>query len=111
MRLAPLILAAIATGAYAAATLPAQTIRRVLLDDKTERPIDQASVLLLDAHGVRQASAITDSAGNFVLRASRAGSYVLWARRIGYKQDTSPPIELKADQVLEMDFLIAARPT
>ena len=88
----------------------AQTIRGTLLDDKTERPIELASVLMRDSASMVVASATTDSAGNFVLRAPRAGTYTLLARRIGYRTDVSPELMLAAGQTVAMDFLIAVRP-
>lgn len=103
------ILAAVALMSTAAAA-PAQIIRGVLLDDKTERPIELASVLLRDSAFVVIARSVTDSAGNFLLRAPAPGTYTLLARRIGYRTDVSPPITLSASQLLEMDFLIAVRP-
>jgi hypothetical protein len=94
----------------ATAALPAQVVRGRLLDDKTERPIEQATVFLQDARGETRASAITDSAGAFVLRAPGPGRYALFARRIGYRPDRTSLLELAADQVLDVDFLIAVRP-
>jgi hypothetical protein len=102
-------LVAIALCAMSSAS-PAQTIRGTLLDDKTERPIELASVLMRDSASFVVASATTDSAGNFVLRAPRPGSYTLLARRIGYRTDVSPALTLGENQTLEMDFLIAVRP-
>lgn len=104
-----LCLAAIALSATASGS-SAQIIRGTLLDDKTERPIELASVLMRDTASFVVASATTDSAGNFVLRAPRAGTYTLLARRIGYRTDVSPPLPLGEGQTLEMDFLIAVRP-
>lgn len=91
-------------------TASAQVIRGILLDDKTERPIELASVLMRDSASAVVASATTDSLGNFVLRAPRAGAYTLLARRLGYRTDVSPAITLAESQTIEMDFLIAVRP-
>lgn len=99
-----------ATLMAAATATPAQAIRGVLLDDKSERPIELASVLLRDSASAVVAKSLTDSAGNFFLRAPAPGTYTILARRIGYRTDVSPPISLSADQLLEMDFLIAVRP-
>ena len=102
-------LASLALAALAAAA-PAQAIRGTLLDDKTERPIPLASILMRDSASLVVASATTDSLGNFELRAPRPGTYTLLARRIGYRTDVSPELSLAADQTIEMDFLIAVRP-
>lgn len=88
----------------------AQIIRGTLLDDKTERPIELASVLMRDSASFVVASTTTDSAGNFALRAPRPGTYTLLARRLGYRTDVSPELTLAESQTIEMDFLIAVRP-
>ena len=104
-----LCFAGIALSAMTSAS-SAQIIRGTLLDDKTERPIELASVLMRDSASFVVASATTDSAGNFVLRAPRPGTFTLLARRIGYRTDVSPELTLVGGQTLEMDFLIAVRP-
>ncbi|MBC7790452.1 MAG: carboxypeptidase regulatory-like domain-containing protein [Anaerolineae bacterium] len=88
----------------------AQMIRGKLLDDKTEKPIELAQITLVDATGEARDVAVTDTAGDFTLRARRPGRYSLHARRLGYRSDTSPALELDSGQVVDMDFLIAVRP-
>lgn len=93
-----------------AAPLASQTIRGKLLDDRTEKPIEHASIVLIDATGETRDAAITDTTGNFTVRAREPGRYSLRARRIGYQSDTSPLLELNSGQVIDMDFLITVKP-
>ena len=88
----------------------AQVIRGKLLDDKSEKPIEHAQITLIDATGEARDVAVTDTAGDFTLRARQPGRYSLHARRLGYRSDTSPALELASGQVIDMDFLIAVRP-
>ncbi|MBA3561003.1 MAG: carboxypeptidase regulatory-like domain-containing protein [Gemmatimonadaceae bacterium] len=94
----------------AVAPAAAQIIRGKLLDDKTEKPIELAQITLIDSTGAARDAAVTDTAGDFTVRARQPGRYSLHARRLGYRADTSPPLELASGQVVDMDFLIAVRP-
>ncbi|MGI9076965.1 MAG: carboxypeptidase-like regulatory domain-containing protein [Gemmatimonadaceae bacterium] len=85
-------------------------IRGKLLDDRTEKPIELAQITLIDATGEARDVAVTDTAGDFTVRARRPGRYSLHARRLGYRSDTSPALDLSSGQVIDMDFLIAVRP-
>lgn len=80
------------------AVFPAEALSQVvtgqLLDASAGRPVASAFVQLLNAEGVRQSGALTDSAGRFTLRAPSAGEYRLVADRLGYEAVTSPVLSL-----------------
>ncbi|HEX6306764.1 MAG TPA: carboxypeptidase regulatory-like domain-containing protein [Longimicrobiales bacterium] len=74
--------------------LHAQVVVGRLIDTSANRPIAAAFVQLLDSAGVRRAGALTDSAGQFTLRANAPGAYRLRAERLGYEPVTSPVLQL-----------------
>lgn len=72
----------------------AQVVTGQLMDASAGRPVATAFVQLIDAEGIRQSGALTDSAGRFTLRAPSAGEYRLIAERLGYEPVTSPTFAL-----------------
>jgi hypothetical protein len=73
----------------------AQSIRGNVIDGATRAPVPGVLVSMVNTAdstvglGVR-----TDSAGNFVVHAPRAGSWRVRTSRIGYAPLTSPPVQL-----------------
>jgi hypothetical protein len=82
--------------------LTAQTIQGTVVDDSTARPIDGASLTLLDAQGadVGHAPRRSDAAGRFVVQAGKHGTYRLRVMRIGYQPLTSKAFELADAELL-----------
>jgi hypothetical protein len=79
----------------AAASASAQTIRGTVVDADTKLPIFAASVTLVDDSGAEVSpSARSDSLGNFIVHAARAGMWRVKAMRIGYGPVTSDPVSL-----------------
>jgi hypothetical protein len=95
-------LLALAAGAPTAA----QTVSGQLLDTDTRQPIAAATMSLLRDDSAL-VSVVTDSAGGFVLRAPKAGSYRLRAGRIGYRAAETPPLELAAGDTLRVEFRLS----
>lgn len=90
----------------AAAPGAAQTVSGRLLDASTRQPIAAGRMSLLD-DGDTLVSALTDSAGNFRLRAPRSGDFRLRAERLGYRTAETPPIELAEDDTLRVEFRLS----
>src|SRR5690606_23537360 len=65
-------------------SLAAQTVRGVLTEEGSARPISGALVLLLDADGRQASGSLTDEQGRYQIRASAAGRYTLRIQRIGF---------------------------
>lgn len=76
----------------------AQTVRGTLVEQGTDRPIPGAFVVLEDSTGRTLSTALTTSAGTWLLRAPAAGTYQLRADRIGYASTISEPITLAAGE-------------
>ena len=79
----------------------AQTLKGIVLEDSSDRPIDAAQVSLLDEQGRDLANATrTGATGAFTLHAPRPGSYRVRALRIGYQPATSDTIKLGFGEVV-----------
>ncbi|HSK20966.1 MAG TPA: carboxypeptidase regulatory-like domain-containing protein [Longimicrobiales bacterium] len=89
-------------------TAQAQVVTGRLMDATAGRPVASAFVQLVDAGGVRQQGALTDSAGRYSLRARAAGEYRLYAQALGYVTATSPLLRLGPDSV-HYDFELSRR--
>jgi hypothetical protein len=90
-----------------AANASAQSVRGVLLDAVTTRPVAQARVSLLDSLGVDVASVVTDSSGRFLLASPEAGQYRMLIRRIGYQPATSGPVSFQKAKVWQLTLELA----
>ncbi len=95
--------------ALTAAPAAAQSIRGQLLDADTRQPIVTAEVALLPGEtGYRAvATFTTDSTGAFLLRAKQPGWYRLRARRIGYEEVISPPVELGPGEPMQVELIMS----
>lgn len=82
------------------ARLAAQVVRGTVTQGTSGAPVAGALVELLttDSAGVRVASALTDPAGAFALRAPVPGRYVLGAKRIGVRRVTTDAFSLAAGE-------------
>ena len=80
-------------------TAQAQVVTGRLMDAAAGRPVASAFVQLVDAAGVRQGGALTDSTGRYSLPVRAAGEYRLHAQALGYITATSPLLRLGADSV------------
>ena len=90
----------------AGGTLQAQTVRGSVRNAATGQPIADASVVLLDRQGRIQRGTLTEPDGSYVLVAPGSGTYTLRAGGLGFVTKDSPPIELDADQDVEVGFML-----
>lgn len=63
-----------------------------VIEDGSERPIANATVVLQDSRGRGLARRITDESGQFSFLVSGSGPVRLRAERIGYQRTTTPPL-------------------
>jgi hypothetical protein len=96
------VLAALLAGPAAA-----QTVRGRLLEDRTDRPIVNARLALLDPDGHSLDEALSDSTGRFTLATELPGRYRLRAQAEGYIGATTPAIELQSNTELHVRFLLS----
>jgi hypothetical protein len=92
-----------------ASPVRAQTVRGILLEQESARPVAGTLVVLLDQNGEQRGSVLTDAAGRFILQAPSPGRYRLRAERIGYPSTTSPVLELSAGQDLDYRLTTASQ--
>jgi hypothetical protein len=86
----------------------AQSIHGRLLDDETGVPLSNVTVTLVASAGDVVGKAFSDTTGVFVLDAPETGRYRIRARHIGYLETTSPPIDVVADEVVEVEVRMSA---
>jgi hypothetical protein len=83
-----------------AVPLGAQTVRGTIIDESTKLPVSEVQITLVESNGTRILPGVrSDSLGNFVVHASRPGTYRVSASRIGYRALQSDRIELSLGQV------------
>ena len=94
----------------AAAPLSAQTLRGLLLERGTDRPIELGEITMLDVRGDTVATALSDANGLFSVSARDGGSYRLVARALGYRAQGAGPYEVDDDGMLVVQLLLEAQP-
>lgn len=98
----PLLLPAIllSTLVLLPARITAQVVRGTVTQGTSGAPVAGAlaELFIADSVGARVASALTDSAGAFALRAPVPGRYVLGAKRIGVRRFTTAAFALAAGE-------------
>jgi hypothetical protein len=81
-----------------------------LLAGDTGEPIAGAAVTLLDRDQVRLLVRLTGEEGEFFLPVTRTGRYHLHAAFLGYSEATSPPLDVRAEEVVEIEFRLSVEP-
>ena len=84
----------------------AQSVRGLMTDSVSRTPIAGAFLTLIDEHGAERARAMTNAAGEFTLNAPAAGTYRLRSKRIGFRPLVSPPLALRAGEVIAYNAAI-----
>ncbi len=93
-----------------ASSARAQTVRGTLVEERTDRPIPGAFVILEDFTGQAVSSTLTGSAGTWQLRAPMAGTYRLRADRIGYASYLSDSLVLEEGESATYRLAAAVAP-
>ena len=93
-----------------ASSARAQTVRGTLVEERTDRPIPGAFVILEDSTGQAVSSTLTGSAGTWLLRAPMAGTYRLRADRIGYASYLSDSLVLEEGESATYRLAAAVAP-
>jgi hypothetical protein len=88
----------------------AMGIQGRLLADDTGDPIAGAAVTLLDRDQVRLLVRLTGEDGEFFLPVTRPGRYHLHAAFLGYAEATSPPLDVRAEEVVEIELRLSVEP-
>lgn len=101
---------ALAFLAAAAPGLAAQTIRGVLMDADTDRPIDLGLVMMFTVEGDSVTQTITNPEGYFTLTSPEPGSFLLLAGALGYKETPAGVFDLGEDGEMTVEYRIAPEP-
>jgi carboxypeptidase family protein len=88
----------------------AQQVIGQVFDASTGLPINTAGVFLRSQDGSRQAVAIADSLGRYILDAPAGGSYVIFSQRLGYYDTESPLFVLSSGSTYSVDLELRPEP-
>ncbi len=99
-----------ASGICLAAPASGQTVRGLLLEASTERPIELGTVALVTEGGDTVAAALSDESGLYSLTAPEAGTYTVLASALGYVSRGRGPIPLEDDQVRIVQVALTPAP-
>jgi hypothetical protein len=87
-----------------------QNIRGTLVEAGTYQPIPGSFIVLQDYAGLAVSTTLTGSAGTWLLRAPRAGTYRVRADRIGYASSTSEPFTVAEGKAIMYRLVVAVAP-
>jgi len=88
----------------------AMGIQGRLLADDTGDPIAGAAVTLLDRDQVRLLVRLTGEDGAFFLPVTRLGRYHLHAAFLGYAEVTSPALDVRLDELVQIELRLSVEP-
>jgi hypothetical protein len=94
----------------AVSPLDAQVIRGTVFDRANGEPVQTAFVVLLDEHGARAGAVLTGDDGRFIHRVPATGRYRVRVERIGFRSETSDPIEVGESEVVPVRLGISSQP-
>ena len=101
---------ALASIAAAAAPAAGQTIRGLLLEADTQRPIELGRVTLFTESQDSVGATLTNEDGFFSLVAPEPGTYQLVGTALGYRGSALGPFELDAGDTRVVQFQLGPRP-
>jgi hypothetical protein len=81
--------------------LTGQTVRGAVTDRASGKPLGGATLSLVTRQGASLATASTDAAGAFALRAPGPGTYRLQVQQPGFRLLVTPPFQLHPGEVLD----------
>jgi hypothetical protein len=87
-----------------------QIITGRVRDATTGASVDAVEIVLLDTLAARQATVVTNKAGEFLILLRRPGTYLLRASRLGYASVETRPLEIGEDEALEVELRLDVRP-
>ena len=109
-RVVSAVAALLALVALSAGGARAQTISGRLMEVDTDQPIQLGLILMFTEEGDSVTFTITDERGDFMLRSSEAGSFILEASAFGYRERRAGIFELGTDGAMEIEFRLAPQP-
>jgi hypothetical protein len=93
-----------------ALALRGQTLRGVVYELGTDRPVASAVVAIVDSDGQTLISTTTDREGRFSLSFAQPGEYSVYAEGLGYFASVDGPLDLSADDSTEVAFHLERNP-
>ena len=90
--------------------LQAQVVSGRLLDNESRRPVVNGTVTLADSLGRSVARVLTDSDGQFTVRAPQPGRYTLRGWGLGYRGGLQPRFDLGEGEEITTDLYLVPDP-
>lgn len=87
--------------------LEGQSVRGTVLDEQTEAPVEGATVTLLDRDRKIVDRTLSESDGAFHLVSDQSGRFLLHVDRIGYAESTTPPLDLRENEELQVQVHVS----
>ena len=87
----------------------AQTIRGVVVELSTERPVQLAAVMMISESGDTVAFTLTDDNGYYAVTSSDDGMFMLVTRALGYRTKREGPFDLEEEDMRIVRFNLAPR--
>lgn len=100
----PCLILALAVGEAAG-----QSIAGAVIDNESDEPIARATVILVDSNGRLLRASLSDAEGAFHLVAPQPGTYRLQASGPGYPVTFSSPMDIAADDTLNLDLRLSRK--
>jgi hypothetical protein len=105
----PRLAAALAVLVMAAAPAHGQTVMGLVVGEPGRQPVAGADVSLIDETGAVHRQVVTDSVGNFVVRAATPGAYTLQVTTMGYETVNSSRLRLELGGVLQVQVVLGSQ--
>jgi hypothetical protein len=88
----------------AAAPASGQLVSGVVIEEGTDRPVAAATLELVDTLGLRRASSVSDTAGQFRIMAPQPGVYRLRLAHIAYAPTETAPVRIAIGTHVELEL-------
>ena len=82
----------------------AQTVRGIVVELGTERPVQLATVMMISESGDTVASALTDENGFYSVASADDGTFMLVVRALGYRARREGPLEMEDEDMRIVRF-------
>ena len=103
----PLLAYLIVLSCTISSSLSAQTVRGLVVDDSTRRPVVGASVALFDESGKLRSRAMSDAHGFYSLPVPGPGAYALKTEASDYTTFVTPDFEVGASQNVDIELRVS----
>jgi hypothetical protein len=87
-----------------------QAVEGRVVDADAGQPVPSARVMIVDRTGGQVGSALADSTGRFRIAVRWPGRYWLQSEALGYARSMSGPLDVRADEIVEIELGLTVEP-